>query len=111
MCCTYNPGLLQVPIPGEASTSPPPRAAEAEVEARLAEAEEQQAATAAAAAAPADAGAAAAAAREGSVVRQVSHMTEAAANMQAHAEEQAALPLADRRRSSISGLGVSLHHR
>lgn len=106
--CLLQNAPVQVPIPGESSASPPPRA-EAEVEGRAVGMEEQQA-EAPQAAAPSQAGPPAAE-REAPVIRQVSHVTEAAANMQAHAEEQAALPPPDRRRSSIGALGMSLHHR
>lgn len=80
-------------------------------------AEEGQAPAAAAAAAPAaapQAGAAgpagAAPGRGAAVMRQISHASEAAAHMQAHAEPEEPPP-SSRRRTSMGGIGLSLHKR
>lgn len=119
-------------MPHDPTAGPPPEGGESEpeeVEAEAAmrqeesqalqlEAAAQEGPAAAAAAAPAVApqsGAAgpagAAPGRDASVLRQVSHVSEAAARMQAHAEAEEQPPPSSRRRTSMSGIGLALHKR
>lgn len=119
-------------MPHDPTAVPPPEGAQSESEEAEGEAamqqeeaqalqlqtaaEEGQAPAAAAppAAAP-QAGAAgpagAAPGRSAAVIRQISHASEAAARMQAHADPEEPPPAAGRRRTSIGGVGLSLHKR